>query len=69
MKNGRRYELSAASKRMNLNNPILSGQEERSVGETKPILLSVLKGRNNEVIWQISVIFYITRIKLVRGFF
>ena len=42
--------------RLNLNNPILSDQRERSVGIAKPLLLSVSKTRHIEKYEQESVI-------------
>ena len=46
-----RTDLSTASERLNLNNPIQETDRFRSVGSVITLLFSVLKGRDIETIW------------------
>ena len=55
-------DFSTASKMLNLNNPIQETVRFRSVGLSNPLLFSVPKGRDNETVWQKSVICYIRAI-------
>ncbi len=60
-------DFSTASKSLNFNNPIQETDRFHSVGSGITLLLSVLKGRDIETVWQKSVICCTRALRIIRG--